>query len=268
VILVGKTHDVRPFIEDAMTANPHGAGLAWHTTTGGAPFRWRKGYTEAEEVLEALDCLGEADVVFHARIGTAGHNGPELTHPFPVETYPSVALSGETDMLLFQNGHLSNWEDLVDGKPHSEMWSDTRAIAHALSTGRIALGADIGSKLLVMHAMEGTPGYIAYGSGWTRIGNGKVLASNDNFLLVASYYRTRREGFITYSTGARSVPAWGVHERREKTKYGYRYPRYSWEDQRRDRAARTRLSFGWDERTSQIEEAEALDAMYRWREKG
>lgn len=228
VIIAGKGVDILEHVDDAMAANPHGAGVAWVTTdtSGGMPFRWRKGLFAPESVKALLTFINNGDAVFHARIGTAGGNTPELTHPFPVEIQPSLALEGESDMLLFQNGHLPSWETLLGGTPRGPDWNDTRAIAHSLATGLLAFGEDIGSKILVLHNLEGEPQYTAYGSGWIRLG--RVLASNDHHIGYSKRRILYNNWEGCYSGAVRSGPYWDWREdekkRRDATLARYRYP--------------------------------------------
>lgn len=172
VIAYGKAKAVRKHVRQMMDANPHGAGIAYFHPSGDLPgLVWVKGLGSVSKVVDVLDGLGNADVVFHARIATAGDRLDRLTHPFPVELVPSLELTGRGDMLLFQNGHFAGWKELApEGATESE-WSDTRAIAHALASGKLSgeqeeIASRLGSKICILSEYRGKASIKFLGAGW------------------------------------------------------------------------------------------------------
>lgn len=89
--------------------NPHGAGFMW---ADGKMVHIQKGFMTVESLLKALKTmeekhsLFELPMVLHFRIGTAGGNTPENTHPFPVtDSVPLLQkLSVKTPIGVAHNG--------------------------------------------------------------------------------------------------------------------------------------------------------------------
>ena len=79
--------------------NPDGAGFMW---ADGKSVHIQKGFMTVEDFLKELKKLGqkhnltEIPMVLHFRIGTAGGNTPENTHPFPISD--SIPLLQKTEM--------------------------------------------------------------------------------------------------------------------------------------------------------------------------
>lgn len=77
----------RKTIEKMWIDNPDGAGFMW---ADGKCVHIRKGFMDLESFISELVNLGskhnliDLPIVMHFRIGTAGGNIPENTHPFPV----------------------------------------------------------------------------------------------------------------------------------------------------------------------------------------
>jgi hypothetical protein len=98
---------------------------------------WKKGLKDHEAVLQYIESHKiPFPLVIHFRTASVGGPLPELTHPFPVEENVSLDLEGDTDMVLFHNGHVADWEKWLLqanlGSPYvlpAGGWSDTRALA-------------------------------------------------------------------------------------------------------------------------------------------
>ena len=127
----------RPTLEQLTlmeSRNRDGIGMAWQEA---GKVRYAKGLT-----LEALFALTEVvpmPFVVHFRLATVGGNRPLLCHPFPVAGDSPLELEGVAGSVLFHNGHISNWKQVVRGMlmtwtrkgwrlPKKE-WSDSRALA-------------------------------------------------------------------------------------------------------------------------------------------
>ncbi len=124
-----------PTVEELLEmeeANPDGAGVAWHADN---EVHWLKGL-EAKEVDALLGGLPNCTKLVHFRLATAGGSKPELTHPFPVEKAPRLALSGRARQVLIHNGHISDWElyAKLQGDLPGGPWSDTRLMARLAHT--------------------------------------------------------------------------------------------------------------------------------------
>lgn len=192
VILVGSGKNIARHIPAATNTNPHGNGIAWlETVDGRKTIRYEKGLSD-QTVLNLAREMGDQEIIFHARISTAGAISDELCHPFPVERVPSLNTSGSSDMVLFHNGHVNNWEQYAPqwlASVEPDKWSDSRAIAHALAMGFIDM-KQLGSKIPGVYAIFSTQGFPAFPKSvgsihrfghWTLV-KGGVWASNTNFL--------------------------------------------------------------------------------------
>lgn len=202
VILHGKANKVLGHMPAAMRANPHGNGLAWiEEVNNKVVVRYEKGMSDEKAILMVRSFDPNMDIVFHARISTAGSVSDELCHPFPIERIPSLSTSGSSDMVLFHNGHIHHWEYyapevLVSLEP--EHWSDSRAIAHSLAVGSSKM-AELGKKIPGVFAVLSTEkfadfpkhfGMIRRFGHWTLI-KGGVWASNTHFLDTYSWRKTK-----------------------------------------------------------------------------
>lgn len=193
VILIGAANKVLQHVEDAMDANPHGSGVAWlDKHKGRRVVRYLKGIYAQDEAESLVRSLNGRQIVFHARIATAGGAIPSLTHPFPVEINPDLSLEGKTDMVLFHNGHVWKWEDLRGGRYDGLAWSDSRAVAHGFAIGTVSNFGDArlsGSKYVVF-----SPDYLGYTpkKSWSHV-KGGVLASNRDFLFDWTRYERQQE---------------------------------------------------------------------------
>lgn len=108
IILVGKKEKVERYIKKAVLANPDGCGIAWRR--GEDNFNFIKGLMTLQEVNEAFEEVpAEAEIVFHARLASAGAVVPHLTHPFRLTAnryLHYITLRGSSSMLVFHNGTL------------------------------------------------------------------------------------------------------------------------------------------------------------------
>jgi hypothetical protein len=123
------------------TRNSDGAGVAWLTSLpeegGKLTVQWQKGLKDDEEVKKFIkDQNIPFPLVIHFRTASVGGVSAGLTHPFPTIQDVPLWTAGQAPEVLFHNGHLSNWDDLVlnVGLPSTErfpdgVWSDTRALA-------------------------------------------------------------------------------------------------------------------------------------------
>lgn len=147
-------------IDDAAQINSHGAGIAWFEPEK-KKILWLKGL-DKDEVKTAVDkhAVGKPHVL-HFRISTCGGVNDELTHPFSIDERASVETSGEADAVLFHNGMVGSWKELLfqsvirSGiKVPDGPWSDTRAMAVLCHVyGRNVLSIiESGSRFLVMDA--------------------------------------------------------------------------------------------------------------------
>lgn len=140
-------------------ANRDGLGFAWIDRDRGT-VRWRKGLKTAADVHEWTERLPLPFVV-HARWATAGGDSPQLTHPFPIEAKPSLALTGETSgAVLAHNGHVTDWENLgrsigLQLPPSPRGWSDTRVIAAMVARKGKGVLAGLGCKFALLSVAGG-----------------------------------------------------------------------------------------------------------------
>jgi predicted glutamine amidotransferase len=119
--------------------NPDGAGFAY--IDNGKKY-YKKGFMTLKEAWNFYQ--KEINIfphVSHFRIGTSGDKCKKLTHPFIISNESELLLEykGEND-LLFHNGIISNWKDLLVQNcislktfPEDENISDTRVLAISLS---------------------------------------------------------------------------------------------------------------------------------------
>lgn len=149
-------------LTDAARTNSDGGGLAW-LDEDKKKIVWRKDLSPDE----VHDLLGkevkDRPWVAHFRIATSGGKLPELTHPFSIDKMASTDKGGEHDSVLFQNGTMSGWKDMLlqaAASSGTELppapWSDTRAIAflcHVYGKHILSL-LDNHSRFLVFEAKE------------------------------------------------------------------------------------------------------------------
>lgn len=147
-------------LEDAERSNKDGAGVGWYDQKAKV-VRWVKDLT-VDEVKKVIDEeVKGAPYAVHFRIATHGGTCPELTHPFSIDQRASIEAKGEAESILFHNGVVSNWKEILfsavtssAGKIPAEPWSDTRGVAWALSVyGKHLLSViDSPSRFLVLDA--------------------------------------------------------------------------------------------------------------------
>lgn len=121
--------------------NDDGAGVAWL-----APYpkkkdslavHWQKGLKDDKAVVDFIkDNEIPFPLMIHFRTASVGDATAELSHPFPTISGVPLWTAGYANQVLFHNGHLHAWEDLVlqVGLPEKERfpegeWSDSRALA-------------------------------------------------------------------------------------------------------------------------------------------
>lgn len=130
IIIVSANKPELSVLEAAERQNRDGGGIAWREN---GKVRFMKGLT-AKQIFEITQTK-EPPFISHFRIGTIGPKTNEFTHPFPIGG--GLELEGETDGVLFHNGHWRDWDDKLFmslnqyGKhfPEGE-WSDSRAMAY------------------------------------------------------------------------------------------------------------------------------------------
>jgi hypothetical protein len=118
--------------------NDDGGGIAWlEKERGEEVVFWKKGLLDAEEILTFIkkQKIG-LPAVIHFRTASVGGKDPELAHPFPLGEGSPTWEEGHAETVLFHNGHLSNWDDLIlraglctQEKFPDGSWSDSRALA-------------------------------------------------------------------------------------------------------------------------------------------
>jgi hypothetical protein len=275
VILIGKADKVAGYIPAAIDANPDGNGLAWvENKNGESHIRYVKGISDTEVLKMANDFNPDVDIVFHARISTAGSVSPELCHPFPIENVPSVKTEGIANRVLFHNGHIYRWEKYAPDfllKANKERWSDTRAIAHALANGRIKY-KDLGQSINGVFAVLSTKpfkdkkncGTVRRFGAW-RLIKGAVWASNTNFLWTAPKTTTVYNPSYRYSSGSGSQGHFGsyydkwdselIPERRFVTRFGSAITKCDW----RKQLAEAKKEIAENEKVLDIDLAKADD---------
>jgi hypothetical protein len=171
--------------------NDDGAGLSWLAQDPDEPkqlvVQWQKGLKDDEAVKKFIkEHQIPFPLIIHFRTASVGGTLPCLTHPFPTIQDVPLWEAGFASEVLFHNGHLSNWDDLIlaVGLPTTERfpegpWSDTRALAWLtyLKGPGILDFVIKSSRVALMHAdpatLEGeeydkSEDHITlYGSGWT-----------------------------------------------------------------------------------------------------
>lgn len=141
IILAENGRPSAKFLDQAWSMNRDGGGMCWREPDPTDPSKvqvvWKKGLT-LEEVHE-LNKNVPLPYVIHMRIASVDGGGihKNLTHPFEVSEYASIALEGRTsNPVLFHNGNWKNWEErALEAAIRSKVgvptgrWSDSRAMA-------------------------------------------------------------------------------------------------------------------------------------------
>lgn len=172
--------------------NDDGAGVGWLNAEK-KRVCWKKGMKDEDEVLEFIkDEKIPFPLAIHFRTASAGGASPFLTHPFPVGKGVPVWLEGDANELLFHNGHLGKWEELVlqaglaakDPFPEGP-WSDTRAMAwltHLKGPGVLRFIHD-SSRVLLFHANP-------------EVDEGEEADPWDHFSFWGSWVGKQADGFV------------------------------------------------------------------------
>lgn len=117
--------------------NDDGAGLAW-LSKDKKLVHWKKGLKDEKDVLAFIEKEKlQPPLAIHFRTVSTGFKCEELCHPFPLDSDVPNWLEGTAGEVLFHNGSLANWEELVlkmaFSSPEIQIpfgdWSDTRALA-------------------------------------------------------------------------------------------------------------------------------------------
>lgn len=181
---IGKEKVSDKEIREAWQGNSDGAGIAWRDGSG--KIRVEKGFMKLKEFEEAYAKINVFPHVLHFRIGTSGDKCPELTHPFPCDGHTKNSLEFTADEVLFHNGIVSNWKDLLFTlapalkkgelkRMLAEPLNDTRVIAYYVERiGKEILGLADGKWL---HFDKNN--LTTYGQGWEK--EGKFFYSNTSF---------------------------------------------------------------------------------------
>lgn len=183
--------------ESCFKSNDHGVGLAWINRKD---LCWSKGYMDVKSALAKYKTVSDFAHIAHFRLSSAGGVCPELTHPFLVTPDSPIIMQGKgKDRLLFHNGTISGWKDLVNiiaisnrNYPDGAM-SDTRAMAMSVGI--------CGEKML---------------------DSGKyVIASPDEFLTYGDW--TEDEGIYYSNTYWKNKPVTYYSGTWDADKYKYTY---------------------------------------------
>lgn len=121
--------------ESMWRANSDGAGFAWWED---GTIHFAKGFMKEAEAYGFY--LSHVQMHFphiaHFRMTSIGGTCEELTHPFVVSETSDIQLSGKGSSLVFHNGHLTSWDELMQMhvmsrniKFPSGRFSDSRAVA-------------------------------------------------------------------------------------------------------------------------------------------
>lgn len=145
-------------LKQEAAANPHGIGFAFQSA-GSVHFIKDLDLVQTISILNQLE--PETRVIVHFRLASVGKVAAELTHPFPLNLNQLDQLQGEAAAVLFHNGTVSNWDNLLF--THADLstlpagnWSDTRALAYlaaAKGTAIINLVSQVNrSRFAIMRA--------------------------------------------------------------------------------------------------------------------
>jgi len=127
-------------LKSCEVTNPHGAGIAWNDSNGNQ--HYRKGI-DSDEIISMIESgLVKLPCIVHFRIASVGTSdgleGKKLCHPFPINDKVELDLQGhiasDKDGLLFHNGTVSNYEDIVK---ETVLSSGKRMLKGVISDSRI-----------------------------------------------------------------------------------------------------------------------------------
>lgn len=195
--------------------NDDGAGVAWlgNSPTGVPTPFYQKGLATPKDVKEFIkDSKLPLPLVIHFRTVSAGGKMKELTHPFPVSAEAETALAGSAPQLLFQNGHVAQWEDLLLKAAWSTSipfpdgaWSDTRALAWITHLkGTSILPFIIGtSRVAILEEAKnyGSPGY-SRERDHIRVWNYSSWIKKDGYIQSIETSFKNKGGVVIYSRSA------------------------------------------------------------------
>lgn len=137
-------------------SNSHGAGFAWMED---GQLAWRKGFMDSKQAWKFYKTINHLPHVAHFRLTSAGGTIKELTHPFLITPESPITMAGKgMDRLLFHNGTITNWQEMVmmvafsnKSYPVGEM-SDTRVMA--MSVAIVGEGILDSSKFVIASPTE------------------------------------------------------------------------------------------------------------------
>jgi predicted glutamine amidotransferase len=126
-------------IDRCEASNGDGMGAAWFEEVDGErKVHYLKGIEDPEHVGDLAQEL-PLPYTLHFRTTTEGGTRPELTHPFPITAEAETDLEGYADRVLFHNGTISDWDEVMkffiashgpDSIPDVTSMSDSRAAAY------------------------------------------------------------------------------------------------------------------------------------------
>jgi glucosamine 6-phosphate synthetase-like amidotransferase/phosphosugar isomerase protein len=97
-------------VREAFRVNSDGAGIAWREKN---KIRWIKGLMDVEDLIKELKSINNFPHILHCRSATSGGRSKELTHPFPCDGITKNTVIGEAKAVLFHNGVVHNYEELL-----------------------------------------------------------------------------------------------------------------------------------------------------------
>ena len=168
-------------LKDGEKSNPHGAGVAWIEK---GKVRYIKGINAKRINKMIRQKRISLPCIIHFRIASVGDIKKELTHPFPINRTANTDLVGNADAVLFHNGTISEWKDMVfecfkgrNIKIPGGKWSDSRALAICVNErGKGMLAKlDAWNKVAILTK----DGILKFGSDWCDFNGTKC--SNDYF---------------------------------------------------------------------------------------
>jgi hypothetical protein len=201
--------------------NTDGAGISWLAPDpeqgGKLSVFWEKGLKDDKAVKAFIKEKNlQLPMVIHFRTASIGRSCRALTHPFPTVQGAPLWESGSAPEVLFHNGTISCWDDLVltAGLPSEERfpegeWSDSRALAwltylkgpgvldFVIKSSRVALmHSDANTEEDATYDKD-TDHITLYGSGWIHHpGYSQSVSTGSSIVYVGKSYRGQ------YGTGA------------------------------------------------------------------
>jgi len=93
---------------DAQYVNSDGLGMAW-VNKGKVEYEKGLSITACEHLMHQV----KKPYILHFRLATAGGNDMTMCHPFPVDHTATPKLKGKATMVLFHNGHVEAWKEML-----------------------------------------------------------------------------------------------------------------------------------------------------------